>query len=178
MVYICDAMPKLTNGERVEPEEMKQKFLERYIELGSVKDTCEELCLVRRTIYHWKAQDPVFAENYRVADMVALGILEDEAYRRAVNGVDKPVYQGGKRVGTVKEFSDILLMFLLKARAPHKYKDRVAGGLFDPNGETLELKITHVHSNLPLASSEQDIQHHITDIPHEDLNKPDELSSL
>jgi hypothetical protein len=53
--------------------------------------------------------------------------LEAEAFRRAVRGVDRPVVYRGERVGTVHEFSDALLMFLLKAARPEKYRDR-----FDP----------------------------------------------
>ncbi len=35
--------------------------------------------------------------------------------RRAVDGVDEPVYQGGKKVGSITRYSDTLLIFLLKA---------------------------------------------------------------
>jgi hypothetical protein len=50
--------------------------------------------------------------------------LEDEAVRRAVEGVIKPVFHQGKRVGTLRVFSDPLLMFLLRARRPDKFADR------------------------------------------------------
>lgn len=59
--------------------------------------------------------------------------MEDEAFRRAVNGTEKPVYQGKELVGHVREYSDTLMIFMLKARRPEKFKDRVAseisGGL-------------------------------------------------
>jgi hypothetical protein len=42
-----------------------------------------------------------------------------EAWRRAVKGCRKPVYQGGQLVGYVREFSDLLLIFLIKAARPH-----------------------------------------------------------
>ena len=51
-------------------------------------------------------------------------MLEDEAKRRAYEGVKKPVYQGGKRVGYVQEYSDTLLIFLLKGTNKAKYGDR------------------------------------------------------
>ena len=50
--------------------------------------------------------------------------LEDEAVRRAVEGVIKPVFHQGKRVGTLRVFSDPLLMFLLRARRPERFADR------------------------------------------------------
>ena len=49
--------------------------------------------------------------------------MEREAYRRAVKGVEKPVYRGGQLVGTIREYSDSLLMFLLRARRPELYRD-------------------------------------------------------
>ncbi len=44
--------------------------------------------------------------------------------RRAVEGVIKPVFHQGKRVGTLRVYSDSLLMFLLRARRPEKFADR------------------------------------------------------
>ena len=34
-----------------------------------------------------------------------------------------PVYQGGKKVGSVRKYSDLLLIFLLKAAAPETDRD-------------------------------------------------------
>jgi hypothetical protein len=49
--------------------------------------------------------------------------LEDEANRRAREGVERPVYQGGKFVGAIREFSDTLLIFLLKGLKPEKFRE-------------------------------------------------------
>ena len=49
--------------------------------------------------------------------------MELEARRRAVKGTDKPVFQRGEQVGTIREYSDTLLMFLLKANKPEKFRD-------------------------------------------------------
>lgn len=49
--------------------------------------------------------------------------LEREAMRRAHEGVRKPVYQGGKRVGFIQEYCDTLLIFLLKGLRPEKYRE-------------------------------------------------------
>lgn len=55
-------------------------------------------------------------------------LLEDEAQRRARDGTQKPIYQGGKKVGIVNEYSDTLLIFLLKARRRGKFGDKVQHG--------------------------------------------------
>ena len=66
-------------------------------------------------------------------------MLEDEAVRRAKDGVERPVYQGGKLVGHVQEYSDTLLIFLLKGARPEKYRDRVQRELSGPGGQTIQL---------------------------------------
>ena len=51
-------------------------------------------------------------------------VLEPEAIRRAVEGVEKAVYYQGEPVGTVREYSDTLLIFLLKGWKSDRYKER------------------------------------------------------
>jgi hypothetical protein len=51
--------------------------------------------------------------------------MEQEAIRRGQHGVEKPVFQGGKEVGAVREFSDTLLIFMLKSRKPETYRENV-----------------------------------------------------
>lgn len=55
--------------------------------------------------------------------------MEVEAQRRAVDGTRKPVYYKGVKVGAVQEYSDNLMMFLLKARRPEVYRERVDLGI-------------------------------------------------
>ena len=46
-----------------------------------------------------------------------------EARRRAVEGVERIVYHKGVECGRVREYSDTLLMFLLRSHRPQKYRD-------------------------------------------------------
>ena len=74
------------------------------------------------TLYRHLEKDPELGTLYKAArDARDIPALEGEAYRRAVEGNLKPVYQGGVKVGEVREFSDSLLMFLLRARKPSVY---------------------------------------------------------
>ena len=50
-------------------------------------------------------------------------LLEDAAMRRGLKGVRQPVYHAGKRVGYIVRYSDRLLLALLRARRPRKYRD-------------------------------------------------------
>ena len=80
-----------------------------------------------------------FAKDRKGALDMGADTLEDEAVRRAKDGVEKPVYQGGKLVGHVQEYSDTLLIFLLKGARPEKYRDRVQQELSGPGGQTIQL---------------------------------------
>lgn len=67
--------------------------------------------------------NPEFATQYQQAMEIALQNFEKECDRRAIQGVDKPVFYKGKQCGVVKEFSDTLLIFRMKAMNPAKYRD-------------------------------------------------------
>lgn len=141
---------------KVDTNIAKARFIEMYKETGSIKISCQVLGIVYRNIWAWKETDPDFKKAVDSCKDYHLGILEDEAIRRAVYGVQKPVYQGGKLVGAVTEYSDSLLQTLLKGAAPDKYGNRVE--LTGANGGPIQNKVVHVHSNVPLAESEDDVQ--------------------
>ena len=64
-----------------------------------------------------------FAKEWDAAIEVATDTLEMEARRRASLGVEEPVYYQGQIVGYVRKYSDVLLMFLLKAQRPERFRD-------------------------------------------------------
>ena len=85
--------------------------------------------------------------------------LEDEARRRALQGVEKPVFREGRQVGTVTEYSDTLLIFLLKARRPEKFRDRArfealnkksAGGAGRPAASSVRFRFRRAIPGLAL----------------------------
>jgi hypothetical protein len=76
----------------------------------------------RSTAYLWRRQDPEFARKWDEAVVEGIDLLEEEARRRAVDGFnERPVYHRGVIVGEIREYSDKLLMFLLKRRMPEVY---------------------------------------------------------
>jgi hypothetical protein len=74
----------------------------------------------RGTHYDWLKADPGYKAAFEDVQDQAAQALEDEAVRRAYEGVERPVYQGGEKVGVVREYSDTLLIFLLKGAAASK----------------------------------------------------------
>lgn len=47
--------------------------------------------------------------------------FEDEARRRAVDGIDRPIFQGGILVGFERNYSDSLMALQLQGRRPERY---------------------------------------------------------
>jgi len=103
----------------------RERFLRWYAQSGNVTYAAKRAGVPRNTIYEWQEASDQFAAAFREADLKATEVLEREAWRRANEGVAEPVYQHGKLVGTIQRYSDNLLMFLLRARAPERYRDRV-----------------------------------------------------
>ena len=89
----------------------------------TVSAACGAAGYKRRRVYQWRADDEEFADRFREADEEAVDRMEAEADRRAVDGVDKPVFYRGQLCGSVREFSDTLLMFRLKAKRPDRYRE-------------------------------------------------------
>lgn len=103
----------------------REKFLEALAEVGNVTQAAALAGAGRASVYEWRAADVEFAEAWEAALDAAADKLEQEAWRRATQGIDEPVHYQGQRVDMVRRYSDTLLIFLLKGARPEKYKDVV-----------------------------------------------------
>jgi len=128
----------------------KERFLEKYPKYCQIDKTAKATGIDRSTFYKWLEEDAEFAKGFEDAKKRAVETLEAEAYRRAVKGVNKPIYYKGQRCGYVREYSDSLLIFLLKGNAPEKYRERHE--LVGANGKPL-LDIKEVEVRLSDVSN-------------------------
>ena len=69
--------------------------------------------------------DSEFAQLWEEAVEAAYDRMEDEAVRRARDGILDPVYYKGEIAGYRLNYSDQLLMFLLRGARPEKFRDNV-----------------------------------------------------
>jgi hypothetical protein len=69
--------------------------------------------------------DPEFREAIHLAKERYILSLEEEAYRRAVEGWDEDKLGAGGVMYSVRKFSDPLLIHLLKKKAPKVHGDKV-----------------------------------------------------
>ena len=102
----------------------KNTFLAALAKNGVVSYACEAADTTNVTAYSHRKKDPVFAAAWAEALEGAIQRLEQEAFRRAVDGVEEPVFHKGVICGRIKKYSDTLLIFLMKANRPEKYRDR------------------------------------------------------
>lgn len=114
----------------------RRKFIEALAITANVSAACKLARVGRNSIYEWRKDDPSFKADWDEATELGTDALEDEAVRRAYDGTLKPVYYGGKKVGTVREYSDPLLILMLKARRPEKFRERFD---IDPGNRFIEL---------------------------------------
>lgn len=139
----------------------KKRFLEAFSETGIVSHACEAAGVPRRSVYMWQEHDDQFALEFQQAEIRATEVLEQEARRRAVAGVDKQRRVYDSRGNLIDEYaettySDTLLIFLLKARAPEKYRDRhdiTSGGRpLQASHEDLDAAIERQLAHLAIGS--------------------------
>lgn len=118
-------MPGRSRVQAAQDAARKAAFLEAYAVDATVTHAARSTKLRRKTVYDWLRDDPVFAAAFHEAEQEAIDALEREARRRAIEGTVEPVYQGGKEVGAIRKYSDVLLIFLMKGANPAKYRERV-----------------------------------------------------
>lgn len=108
---------------KLTPEKLTA-FIAALSETCNVGKACKAVGIARITAYKWRDDIPEFKEAWDKALKIGISALEDEAHRRAFEGTEEPVHYLGKRVDTIRKYSDTLAIFLLKAHAPDKYADR------------------------------------------------------
>ena len=91
---------------------------------GSVTIAAQRAQLRRSTLYQMRKDDEAFAERWAQALDLGVERLQDNAMNRAMNGTSRPVWRNGRQVGSVQQFDNRLLQFLLRAHKPQLYADR------------------------------------------------------
>lgn len=123
----------------VNTDETREKFLNALAEGMTVLDASKHIGVNAKTVYRWRESDKKFADAWADAYLIGNDALEAEAQRRAVDGVEEAVYYQGVQVGTVRKYSDTLLIFLLKARNPSRYCERVRAARIEAESEAKRL---------------------------------------
>ena len=116
---------------------LKARFLDEFRQRGNLTAASREIGLTRQAVYKWRHSDQAFAEAFADAVEEATELMEWEARRRAMGEVQMPVFHQGEVVGHIPRYSDQLLMFLLRAHRPEKYRERYEHRVGDADGRPL-----------------------------------------
>ena len=109
-------------------KDWRPAFLEAFAECYTVTEACKRVKISRVSVYTERKNNPIFAEAWAQVEEQTTEYLEREAIRRAAEGViERGTYdEDGNLTGEfVRKFSDTLLIFMLKARRPEKYRENV-----------------------------------------------------
>lgn len=130
----------------------KAAFLDAFALTGNVSASARAADINRTTAYGWKDDDEAFAAAWEVAEQESIDALELEARRRAYEGVRRVRTSGGKVVEVwdaerdrfvpliEHEYSDTLMVLLLKAHRPEKYRERQSVEMSGPAGGPIETR--------------------------------------
>ncbi len=127
-------------AEAADRQRKQSAFLAAFAEHATIAVAATAAHVGRRTHYNWLEADEAYAARFKDVEEGVTEALEAEARRRAQDGVDEPVHYQGKKVDTIRRYSDTLLIFLLKARRPEVYRERVDHSLTGPNGGPLVVR--------------------------------------
>ena len=118
----------------------KRAFLVAMSEVGNITRAAEIAEIDRGSHYNWIKEDEDYKAAFARAEVMASERLEQEARRRAVEGTLKPVFHKGQECGVIREYSDTLLIFLLKGALPDKYKERGITELTGKDGGPIQYR--------------------------------------
>ncbi len=129
-----NAIPKAHKGIS-----KQQAFLAAFAACASVTRAAAAVKIQRGLHYRWLNDDPSYAPAFTQASLQAGQTLVDEGVRRAYQGITKAVYWQGEQVDTEFEWSDTLLMFLIKGFRP-EYRESFKAEITGPGGGPIVLK--------------------------------------
>lgn len=108
-------------------------FLKTFALTGRIAESARAAGVSKQTVHDHRKKDEIFAELYEEALDSYRDRIESEVHRRALVGLDKPVYQKGELVGYVREYSDRMLELLAK-RHIVEYSDKLEIKQAQPGG--------------------------------------------
>jgi hypothetical protein len=94
----------------------RRRFIEEMRRSANVSRAADCAKVSRSDAFALRSDDAAFRAAWDEAECAAFDDFEEEVLRRARDGVDKPVYFGGKLCGTVRSYNDALALEILKVR--------------------------------------------------------------
>jgi hypothetical protein len=125
----------------------QQQFLQYLAETGNVSRSVKLVGTSAARVYALRNNDPAFRQAWEEAEEIAADRLEQEAWRRAVEGFEEPVVSAGKLVRDedgnavmIRRYSDVLLIRLLQAHRPQKFDRRLPAAAAHSGGPGIDVR--------------------------------------
>lgn len=127
---VAEVMDRISSNLQKQPKPkavvQQSAFLSAYSKSGALRASARKAEIDLSLHYYWLSHVPGYAGRFQEAYEKSIEYLEIEARRRAVKGVSKAVgWYKGVPGAYEKQYSDRLLMFLLEANKPDKYRRRL-----------------------------------------------------
>jgi hypothetical protein len=105
--------------------DVQRRFIQALADTGIVQDACEAVDMSVASAY--RLRNAPGSDGLRQAWDAAIAAsadrLIDLAFHRAAHGVDEPVFdRDGVRIGSRRRYNDRLMMFLLRAYRPDRFR--------------------------------------------------------
>lgn len=113
-------------------------FFEQLAKTCNITASAAAIGVSRQHVHHLRRTRKDFAKSWDDAIQQATDALEAAARGRAMDGYQRPVYQRGELVGYEPCYSDALMITLLKAHRPEKFRDK---GLELPPGSEIIISL-------------------------------------
>lgn len=126
------------------PRNKKALFLESFALNANVMLSARAAGVSRQAVYQWLEKDEDFSHAFNLAKEEAKDTIRAEIYRRGVEGWDEDVYQLAKFAGTVRKYSDTLLIFHAKALMS-EYRDKQQIEHSGPGGGPIQTQQIEVY---------------------------------
>lgn len=120
-------------------DQRRKIFLAELAAHGRVATAARAAGLDRSDTYKSRDRDPEFAKQWDDALEMFIDSLEGAARLRAVEGTEKGVWHQGALVGTERQYSDSLLLAMLRAKRSREYGDKSKMELSGPEGAPLQI---------------------------------------
>ena len=116
-------MAKLVKAKQPTESEWQQVFLRTLAGTANVSLSCKKAKISRVMAYKERRLNPNFATAWQDAIEDAVDALEQEARRRAMGWREAIFDEEGNVVRYILKYSDGLMIALLKAHRPEKYRE-------------------------------------------------------
>ena len=146
--------------------EKQYAFIEALAETGIVEEACRRVGMSRTSADRLRRRPcgAPFRRAWQAAVDYALHRVEESAYRRARDGVARPIFRNGEQVGEYRHYDERLTMFLLRSYRPERY-GKALDRLLAPGGDEDEGGYRSNDPAIALDGGLTEIEFNARDVP-------------